>query len=112
VAHPARAGFGVTGWLLASALACLLLKLAGYVLPTAVLADPRVGRTTDLVTAGCLAALVVVQTVGGDGGGPVLDARLGAVAVAAVALLLRAPFVVVVLLGAATAAGLRAAGLG
>lgn len=101
----------MTGWLLASALACLLLKLAGYLLPTAVLADPRVGRTTDLVTAGCLAALVVVQTVGGDGG-PVLDARLGAVAVAAVALLLRAPFVVVVLLGAATAAGLRAACLG
>jgi len=111
VADPPRAGRGVTGWLLAAALACLLLKLAGHLLPTAVLADPRVGRTTDLVTAGCLAALVVVQTVGGDGG-PVLDARLGAVVVAAVALLLRAPFVVAVLLGAATAAGLRAAGLG
>nr|WP_240894870.1 AzlD domain-containing protein [Kineococcus siccus] len=89
----------------------MLLKLAGYLLPTAVLADPRVGRTTDLVTAGCLAALVVVQTVGGDAG-PALDARVAALLVAAVALLLRAPFVVVVLLGAATAAGLRAAGIG
>ncbi len=48
----------------------------------------------------------------GDGRELSLDARLPAVAVAAVALALRAPFVVVVLLAAVTAAGLRALGWG
>ena len=40
-----------------------------------------------------------------------LDARLPALVVAAVALVLRAPFVVVVLLAAVTAAVLRALGM-
>jgi hypothetical protein len=41
-----------------------------------------------------------------------LDARLAALAVAAVALLLRLPFLAVVVLGAAAAAALRWAGIG
>ena len=47
-----------------------------------------------------------------SGGTLVVDARLAAVGVAVVALLLRAPFIVVVVLGAATAAALRALGWG
>jgi hypothetical protein len=48
-----------------------------------------------------------VQTVG-DGERVVLDARVPAVAVAAVAVWRGAPFLLVVLLAAAVAAGLRA----
>jgi hypothetical protein len=41
-----------------------------------------------------------------------VDARVAGLAVAAVALVLRAPFLVVVVLAAATAGGVRAAGWG
>ena len=56
------------------------------------------------------AGLVAVQTVGGPDGTLVLDARLAGLAVAAVALLLRAPFLLVIVLAAATAGLLRAFG--
>jgi hypothetical protein len=51
-----------------------------------------------------------VQTFTTAGGTFVVDARAGALAVALVALALRAPFLLVVVLAAATAAGLRALG--
>lgn len=98
--------------------ACALaygLKLAGYVIPPRLLAAPRVRRVTALLPVALLAALVGVQTfvASADQVGPLaLDSRAAAVVVAVAALLLRAPFIVVVLLGAATAAGLRALGLG
>lgn len=94
-----------------ASLACLALKIAGHLVPEHWLADPRVARLTSLVTVALLASLVVIQTVG-DGQGLTVDARLPALAVAAVALALRAPFVLVVVLAAATAAGLRALGWG
>ena len=90
---------------------CFGLKLAGHLIPEHWLADERVARTAGLVTAALLAALVAVQTFG-SGRGLVVDARLPALGVAAVALLLRAPFIVVVILAALTAAGLRALGWG
>ena len=96
---------------LAASALCFALKLAGHLVPEHWLADERVARTASLVTAALLAALVTVQTVGA-GQAVVVDARLPALAVAAVALALRAPFIVVVLLAAATAAGLRALGWG
>jgi uncharacterized membrane protein len=96
---------------LAASLACFALKLAGHLVPEHRLADERVARASALVTVALLASLVVVQTVG-EGRAVVVDARLPALAVAAVALALRAPFVVVVLLAAAAAAGLRALGWG
>ena len=99
------------GSVLAASLACFGLKLAGHLIPEHWLADPRVARVTSLVTVSLLASLVVVQTIGA-GQGLAVDARLPALAVAAVALALRAPFVVVVVLAAATAAGLRALGWG
>jgi hypothetical protein len=54
-----------------------------------------------------LAALILVQTLG-DGPRLVIDARAPALAVAAVLVWRRAPFLVVVLAAAATAALLRA----
>ena len=68
---------------------------------------PRVRRTLDLVAVPLLAALILTQTVG-DGHRLVIDARLPALAVAAALAWRRAPFLVVVLAAAGTAALLRA----
>jgi branched-subunit amino acid transport protein len=64
-----------------------------------------------LLPAALLSALVVVQTFA-SGNELVLDARAPALAVAAVALWLRASVLVVLLAAALTAAGLRALGWG
>jgi branched-subunit amino acid transport protein len=68
---------------------------------------PQVRQTLDLVAVPLLAALILVQTVG-DGHRLVLDARGPALAVAAILVWRRAPFLVVVLAAAGTAALLRA----
>jgi uncharacterized membrane protein len=86
------------------------IKLIGHLVPEHWLAQPRVARAAALVTVALLSALVAVQAVA-QGQELVADARLPALAVAAVALALRAPFVVVVILAAATAALLRALGM-
>jgi branched-subunit amino acid transport protein len=103
----------VTMWttvLLASALA-YVLKYLGHIVPTRWLAGERTSRITSALPIALLAALVAVQTLVGPGGAIVLDARAVAVGVAIVALILRAPFIVVVLLAALVAAGLRLAGM-
>jgi branched-subunit amino acid transport protein len=96
--------------LLASALA-YVLKLLGHVVPSRWLDGERTGRVTSALPIALLAALVGVQTLTDASGRVVLDARAAAVAVAIVALVLRAPFIVVVVLAAAVAAGLRAVGM-
>jgi uncharacterized membrane protein len=96
---------------LAASAAAFGLKLAGHLVPEHWLATARVQRTSALVTVALLVALVVVQTFA-DGQAVVVDARVPALAVAAVALTLRAPFLLVVVLAAATAAALRALGWG
>ena len=101
---------GLWGAVLLAGLVCLAIKLAGHVLPEHWLAQPRVARVAGLVTVALLSALVAVQTAT-TGDDVVVDARLPALAVAAVALVLRAPFVVVVVLAAAAAAGLRLLGM-
>ncbi|MBI4944642.1 MAG: AzlD domain-containing protein [Actinobacteria bacterium] len=102
----------MTTWpaVLAGCAVCYLAKLAGWLVPHAVLERPRVVRVAALVTVALLSALFAVQTVV-DTGALVLDARVPAVAVAAVLLWRRAPFVVVVVAAAVVAAGLRLAGL-
>lgn len=64
-------------------------------------------RTSDLVTVALLGALVAVQTLA-DGQRLVLDARIIALGVAAILYARKVPFVVVVVVGAGVAAGLRA----
>ena len=86
--------------------ACYGLKLAGLSLPQSWLQDARVQRTVPLLPVALLAALVATQTFS-TGHHLVLDVRAAALAVAAVAVLLRAPFLVVVASAAATAALLR-----
>lgn len=92
---------------LAASAVCFATKYLGHRVPEHWLAHPRVARIAALVTAALLAALVAVQTFT-QGQALVVDARLAALGVAAVALALRAPFIVVVLLAAAVAAALRA----
>ena len=102
---------GLSGWVAVAAAiaACYLVKIAGYLAPHGWLERPRVARVAALVTVALLAALVAVQTLG-SGRALAVDARLAAVAVAAVALWRRLPFIVVVVLAAVVAAGLRALG--
>lgn len=93
--------------LLLACLGCYLLKLAGLSLPARVLSRPVVQRVADLIPVALLAALVAVQ-VWSDGPRLTVDARTAGLAFAVVALLVRAPFLVVVIGAALTAALLRA----
>jgi membrane-associated phospholipid phosphatase len=93
------------GVLVASA-SCYALKLAGLSLPQSWLQNQRVQRTVPLIPIALLAALVGTQTFS-VGQHLVLDVRAAALAVAIVAVVLRAPFLVVVAVAAATAALLR-----
>jgi branched-subunit amino acid transport protein len=68
---------------------------------------PQILRLIALLPPALLAALVAVQTFGGDRA-LVLDARAAGVAAGAVAVWLRAPFVVVIVVAAAVTAGIRA----
>jgi uncharacterized membrane protein len=85
---------------------CYLLKLAGLSLPRGVLANRRVRRVADLVPVALLASLVVLQTVS-TGTRLAVDARVAGVAVALLAVLVRAPFLVVVALAVATTGLIR-----
>jgi uncharacterized membrane protein len=85
-------------------------KLAGHSVPERLLDRPIVHEVSDALPIALLSALVAVQTFA-IGQELVLDARAAGLAVAVVALLLRAPFLVVVLAAAATAGVLRAVGL-
>lgn len=97
--------------LLASALS-FALKYLGYLVPHQLLDGPVVSRVTSMLPVALLSALVAVQSFNSTGGALVLDARAAGLAVAGTALLLRAPFLLVVILAAATAAALRALGWG
>jgi branched-subunit amino acid transport protein len=90
-----------------TAAGCYALKLAGWSLPARWLNQERLQRAAALLPLALLAALVVVQTFG-HGRSLAVDARAGGLAAGMVAVLLRAPFIVIVLVAAATAAVLRA----
>jgi branched-subunit amino acid transport protein len=96
---------GTVLWItvLAGAAGCYLLKLAGLSVPAAWVEQPWVARVVDFVPAALLAALVVVQAATTDDA-VVVDGRLVGLAVAALALALRAPFIVVLVLAGAAGA--------
>lgn len=103
------------GWtwaaIVAAGLLAWLIKLAGHVVPERIVENPRVHRIAAYVTVALLISLAAVQTLTSDAA-LVLDARVAAIAVAAILLWRRAPFIVVVAASAAVAAGLRALGWG
>jgi branched-subunit amino acid transport protein len=80
-----------------------LLKYFGHSVPERYLTHPRALRINTLIPIALLSALVAVQTVA-EKSKLVLDQRLAGVAVAVIALSLRAPFPVVVLGSAAASA--------
>ena len=91
-------------------LGCFVFKYLGYTVPQSLLDRPIVRSMTTLLPVALLGALVAVQTFA-VGQTLQLDARLAGLVVAVIALLLRAPFLVVVVVAAITAAALRATGL-
>ncbi|WP_120339265.1 AzlD domain-containing protein [Cryobacterium soli] len=97
-------------WIVVACVVGFLTKLLGYLVPRNWLTNPRVARVAGTLTIGLLASLTVANAAA-SGQALVLDSRLGALAAAAVALWLKAPFLVVVVVGAAAAAGLRLLGM-
>ena len=85
------------------------LKAVGPLLAGGRQLGPRLRLILDLVPVPLLAALIVVQTLS-TGHRLVLDARVPALGVAAILVWRRAPFLVVVLAAAATAALIRGLG--
>lgn len=96
---------------LVTAAGCYALKLAGLTVPPRLLASPRVRRFAELVPVALLSALAAVQSATSGHAIDLDPARLAGMGAALAALVLRAPFLVVILAAAATAAVLRAAGI-
>jgi Branched-chain amino acid transport protein (AzlD) len=97
-------------WILLAVAAAYVIKLSGYLLPRKLLDRPVVIRLAMGLTVGLLASLTILNTVG-KGQAIVLDSRLLALGAAAIALWLKAPYLVVVLVGAIAAGLGRLAGL-
>lgn len=98
------------GWVLLACLLAFATKLLGHLLPRRWLEAPRVQTVMTAMTIGLLAGLIASNTLT-HGRSIVIDARILALLAAGVALRCRAPFIVVVAVGAVTAAVARLAGL-
>jgi hypothetical protein len=95
--------------ILIASLAVYSWKFFGYLVPERVLERPVVARVASLLTVALLSALLATQTFTA-GSEIVFDGRVVAVLVAAILLMLRAPFLVVVIAAAAVASLLQAVG--
>ena len=89
----------------ATSVIAFLLKYLGHSVPERWLSHPRVLKINSMIPIALLSSLVAVQTFTNDKT-LVIDQRLAGLAVAVIALILRAPFAVVVISAAATSAGL------
>ncbi|MGH3313909.1 MAG: AzlD domain-containing protein [Streptomyces sp.] len=93
----------------ATAVGCYLAKVLGLSVPAGVLERPLVRRLAALIPVALLAALTAQQTFG-DGAAVMVDAKAAGLAAAAGALLLRAPFLLVVGVAVLVTAAVRALG--
>ncbi len=91
---------------LIGAAGCYLLKLAGLALPRKTLENNTLRRVAALLPVALLTSLIAIQTFTSERRLTV-DARAGGLLVAIALILLRAPFLVVVVLACAAAAVLR-----
>lgn len=91
---------------IASSVIAFILKITGYIVPEKYLEKPTIKSITNYVPIVMLSALVIVQTFA-QGQTIVLDARLLGLNVALILLLLRAPFIVVVISAAFVSALFR-----
>lgn len=97
-------------WILLACAIAFATKLAGYLAPDSLVDSPQMRAASASVTVGLLASLVVTNTLA-SGQHLSLDARVAAFVAAVVALKLRAPFLVVVIVGAVAAGLARLAGM-
>lgn len=88
---------------LGTSLVAFLLKYSGHSVPERWLSHPRIQRINALIPIALLSALVGVQTFS-EKSKLMVDQRLVGLSVAVVALLLKAPFPVVVLSAALSSA--------
>ena len=91
--------------IIATSVIAFLLKYLGHSVPERWLSHPRVLKINSLIPIALLSALVAVQTFTSDKS-LVVDQRLAGLAVAVIALILRAPFAIVVISAAGTSAAL------
>lgn len=94
------------GWILLACAAAFATKYAGFLVPARLLDSPRARSAAMALTVGLLASLTAVNAFA-HGQSLAFDARVAALLAAAAALALRAPFLLVVVLGAAAAALVR-----
>jgi hypothetical protein len=92
--------------LLIASVAVYSWKLLGSIVPKNLLDNPKVAKIAGLLTIALLAALTGVQMLT-DGNEVVFDARIPALGIAAVLLVFRVPFVVMVAVAAGGAALVR-----
>ena len=92
--------------IIVTGIGCYLLKLTGLSVPDRVLDRPVIRRVADLMPVALLGALVAVEAFS-TAQDLIADARLFGVGAGVVALVLRAPFLVVVVVAAATTAMVR-----
>lgn len=95
--------------ILLASLAVYSWKFFGYLVPERTLERPAVARIASLLTVALLSALLATQAMTAQSE-IVFDGRLVAVALAALLLKFRAPFLVVVIAAAVVAALLQAVG--
>ncbi len=88
---------------LGTSLVAFLLKYSGHSVPERWLSNPKIQRINALIPIALLSALVAVQTFS-EKSELMIDQRLVGLSVAVVALLLKAPFPVVVLSAALSSA--------
>ena len=81
------------------------LKYVGHSIPQRLLENPKLQRVNALIPIALLSALVAVQTFTSESK-VTIDHRIAGVSVAVIALLLKAPFPVVVLSAAITSAAI------
>jgi branched-subunit amino acid transport protein len=89
--------------LIGGSLVVFALRYAGHLVPEKYLANPRVTRINNLIPVALMSALVAVETFTKQGA-LVIDQRVAGLTVAVIALLLKAPFALVVVSAAAASA--------
>ncbi|HEV7716758.1 MAG TPA: AzlD domain-containing protein [Steroidobacteraceae bacterium] len=98
------------GWILLASGVAYATKLAGHLVPARLLENDHMTRIAGTLTIGLLASLTAMNAFS-VGQSLAIDARIGALGAAGIALWLRVPFLGVVIVGAVTSALLRLAGM-
>ena len=97
-------------WILGACATAYAIKLCGYFVPRKVLDSPVMSHVAATLTIALLASLVTMNAFT-SGQELVIDARAGSLAAAIIALIFKAPYLVVVIVGALAAVVLRLTGL-